>query len=310
MGRELKRVPLNFSWPLSKIWSGYQNPHYEGHCTDCPHCEGGYSPEYKALEKRWYGYVPFKPEDRGSVPFAHDHPKVWAFAERNVAHSPSYYGCGLDAVRREAMRLAELFNSSWNHHLNADDVAALIKADRLWDFTRTPRTDKQRALVAKRLATGKHNSWLPRSNGYIPTPQEVNEWSIAGFGHDSSNCWIVCKAECERQGKPHTCSHCKGEASVWDSKANKTRANRWRRKEPPRGVGYQIWETVSEGSPISPVFKTPEALADWMAAPGNGWRSDQGTTREQWLRFINGPGWAPTLVSSPATGVVTGVQAV
>ena len=35
--------------------------------------------------------------------------------------------------------------------------------------------------------------------------------------------------------------------------------------EPPKGVGYQCWETTSEGSPISPVFKTPVELYNWLA---------------------------------------------
>lgn len=309
MGRELKRVPLNFSWPLNKPWKGFLNPHYEGHCTDCPHCEGGYSREYKQHQARWYGNAPFKPEDRGSTPFLPDGPQARAWAERQCSRTPHYYGNDDAARHREAVRICELWNSHWSHHLNADDVAALLKADCLWDFTRRPRTDKQRALVAKRVATGKHNSWLPRGNGYVPTPQEVNEWSLLGFSHDSTNCWIVCSAECERLGQPKICVHCGGEGSVWDSKANKARANRWRSSQPPKGVGYQLWETVSEGSPISPVFKTPEGLADWLIRPGNGWNTDRGTTRDQWLRFINGPGWAPTLIASRATGVISGVQA-
>lgn len=26
MGRELKRVPLDFDWPIGKVWEGYANP--------------------------------------------------------------------------------------------------------------------------------------------------------------------------------------------------------------------------------------------------------------------------------------------
>lgn len=33
---------------------------------------------------------------------------------------------------------------------------------------------------------------------------------------------------------------------------------------PPAGDGWQLWETTSEGSPISPVFSNPEDLAEWM----------------------------------------------
>jgi hypothetical protein len=31
----------------------------------------------------------------------------------------------------------------------------------------------------------------------------------------------------------------------------------------PTGDGWQLWETTSEGSPVSPVFETAEALAGW-----------------------------------------------
>ena len=35
--------------------------------------------------------------------------------------------------------------------------------------------------------------------------------------------------------------------------------------DPPEGEGYQLWGTTSEGEPRSPVFKTPEELAEWCA---------------------------------------------
>lgn len=43
--------------------------------------------------------------------------------------------------------------------------------------------------------------------------------------------------------------------------------------DPPAGDGWQLWETTTEGSPISPVFPTAEDLATWMASPDRG--SDQ-----------------------------------
>ena len=36
MGRELRRVPLDFDWPFKERWHGYVNPHYHV----CPECEG------------------------------------------------------------------------------------------------------------------------------------------------------------------------------------------------------------------------------------------------------------------------------
>lgn len=37
MGREIKRVALDFDWPLSKVWEGYVNPHYR----KCRGCDDG-----------------------------------------------------------------------------------------------------------------------------------------------------------------------------------------------------------------------------------------------------------------------------
>ena len=40
MSRQVYRVPLDFDWPLGKVWPGFINPHYE-ECPD-PGCHAGY----------------------------------------------------------------------------------------------------------------------------------------------------------------------------------------------------------------------------------------------------------------------------
>lgn len=51
MGREIKRVALDFSAPLGETWEGYINPHGE-HSRPCPFCEGsGYNPAVKQLSE-------------------------------------------------------------------------------------------------------------------------------------------------------------------------------------------------------------------------------------------------------------------
>ena len=32
---------------------------------------------------------------------------------------------------------------------------------------------------------------------------------------------------------------------------------------PPKGEGFQLWETTTEGSPVSPVFETLDELCEW-----------------------------------------------
>ena len=38
---------------------------------------------------------------------------------------------------------------------------------------------------------------------------------------------------------------------------------RRKKYDPPGGEGYQLWETTSEGSPLSPVFTSLESLCVW-----------------------------------------------
>lgn len=74
---------------------------------------------------------------------------------------------------------------------------------------------------------------------------------------------------------------------------------------------YQMYETTSEGSPISPVFATPEEVARWCA--DNNASSFAGMTApyEQWLRVARG-GYAPSAVIGPETGgkLVSGVEGI
>lgn len=72
--------------------------------------------------------------------------------------------------------------------------------------------------------------------------------------------------------------------------------------------GWQMWETTSEGSPISPVFDTAEELARWLADTRAHTFADYAATYEQWLGMILGPGSAPSMVLD-SNGLRSGVEA-
>jgi hypothetical protein len=236
MGRELKRVPLHFEWPINKVWKGFKNPHYDGHCSNCPDCNG-----------------------RGST-----------LAQQ---------------------RLEDLVSLLM---LSADDA---VRGKVHPYFTESPLYSTQGIAVSLDI--------VELTGGLAGRPHRTP------FGHDACDRWAAVKKIIAAAGLKKswgTCKTCNGEGSVWDTPENKRLAARWRSKQPPKGKGYQIWETVSEGSPVSPVFGSPEELADWMCLHDDS--VSRGTTREQWLQFINGPGWAMTMMSSPTGGSVVGVQAV
>lgn len=271
MGRELRRVPMDFDWPIGEVWHGYLMPdRLKG--ADCTDCKNGYSPRAQHLKDLWYGYVPFKPASNGSTPLSPDTPAVRAFAERNVANAPDFYGTGNLAITLEARRLAKLWNGQWCHHLNQDDVDALVAADRLWDFTRTwdPET-----------------RWQKIEPPVTPTAEQVNEWSLRGFGHDSLNASIVIRARCEREGVGDTCPTCDGHATVEAYPGQRADADAWQPTDPPEGEGYQLWETTSEGSPKTPVFATLDELCAYAAEHCTTF-ADSKASAEGWRHMLDG----------------------
>ncbi|MEZ0089995.1 hypothetical protein [Streptacidiphilus sp. EB129] len=290
MGREIKRVPLDFDQPLNEIWPGYLSPD-KFDSLPCPDCKNGYSTHAQHLYDLWYGDAPFHPTDTGSTLLQADTPAVRAFAERNIARAPEFYGTSEIAIVREAQRLANLWNGGWSHHLAQDDVDALVAAGRLRDLTHTWDKDRE-------------PRFQPKEPAVTPTAAEVNEWSLHSMGHDGINASVVIRARCEREGVEDTCPTCQGHAGIEAYPGQRAEAEAWEPTEPPEGEGWQLWETVSEGSPISPVFATADELAGWMSDPerGRNW-----VPQETAAKFI-ADGWALSFVATPETGLVSGVE--
>lgn len=68
--------------------------------------------------------------------------------------------------------------------------------------------------------------------------------------------------------------------------------------------GWQLYETVSEGSPLSPVCASKDDLAAWMSSPAAGRdRVAPGVA----AKFV-AKGWAPSFGSGPHGGLVSGVE--
>lgn len=57
---------------------------------------------------------------------------------------------------------------------------------------------------------------------------------------------------------------------------------------PGTATHYQMYETATEGTPISPVFDTPEALAAWLTDKRISLFADLKGTYAQWLEIIHG----------------------
>jgi hypothetical protein len=81
------------------------------------------------------------------------------------------------------------------------------------------------------------------------------------------------------------CPTCEGEGRLWDSPADKQKYEAWEPQEPPVGLGFQLWETTTEGSPQSPVFATLEELAAWCEENATVFAKEKASA-EEWLKML------------------------
>lgn len=62
----------------------------------------------------------------------------------------------------------------------------------------------------------------------------------------------------------------------WEYHGNPPRRSYYRPWKDEEATWFQLWETVSEGTPVSPPFATREELADYLAENGDFWDQKRG----------------------------------
>lgn len=224
LSRDLKRVPLDFDWPLNKVWDGYLSPDFsDGPCPTCSAYDGhGWSPAAHALQRSWYAHI-----------------------------------VGDDYAWFDKLGQAEV-----DHHYENDSC--------FW--TKIVRDGDEPGDW--------HREKLPK-----PTATEVNEAQRAGLMMQPIDVHRALGVRCQLLGIEETCQTCDGQACLYSPGA-KEREEAWEPTEPPAGEGFQLWESVSEGSPVSPVFDTALALAQWLAV--NDTSILRGKSVDAWLAILNG----------------------
>lgn len=260
MGRTLKKVPLDFNWPIDKIWEGYLNPFWKLHIK-C--CEQGYSKEGQFLHDSFYHM---------------NQTELWAvWAGHNIlAIRPRVRlkQMGWNDTVCDNIDMARKFGfktlTGWSDKLEADDIQALIDDGRLMDFTHDWTPEKK---------------WVKKDPPYIPTPDQVNAWSGQGMGHDAINCNTLIKHRAKKAGVNPQCENCKGHGYTWPSREVEKKHDKWKESEPPKGKGFQLWTTTNEGAPISPVFKTLDALCAWAEKNATTFADDRASAAT-WKKML------------------------
>lgn len=75
----------------------------------------------------------------------------------------------------------------------------------------------------------------------------------------------------------------------------------------PNGNFYQMYETCSEGTPISPIMETPEELARWLSDHNASAFGSMTATYEQWLCTIYRGGSCSCYITSTGN-IKSGVE--
>jgi hypothetical protein len=79
------------------------------------------------------------------------------------------------------------------------------------------------------------------------------------------------------------------------------RHRRWTTEE---ATAYQVYETVSEGTPVSPVLKTREELIAWLTSDHPGWGAMSRAGAEAFAEDA----WVPSGVASAIHGLESGIE--
>lgn len=200
------------------------------------------------LGKVWYGYLS---------------PYTWF-------ECPACDGSGLNPETKKLCDSWYTHNRTdgkkgWQHSLEQDEVQALVDSNRLRTFTRDANYEP---------------------NGYVPTAEEVNKRSHTDFMlHDGINQSICVKVRAKRMGIWGHCGVCDGDGELWHNAEFKKLSDEWEQVDPPEGDGYQLWETCTEGSPVSPVFDTLDDLCVWAADNATTFGAFK-TTAEKWKEML------------------------
>lgn len=223
MGRELKRVPMDFDWPLDKVWRGYINPYWLEGASRCPDCDGsGYNAGTHKLQLDWYTHG--NTERKEGWQYHLEQEEVDALLEKGRLRDLT----GYPTNKEQAVIYKEL-----EEHKGDSDEARIAWAN--YNNGYKPTAEEVNAWAKKDRCSG----------------------------HDSINQWICVEVRAKKLGVWGKCDRCKGEGQLWKSEEIKRKYEEWEETDPPVGEGFQLWETTSEGSPQSPVFGTLEELCRW-----------------------------------------------
>lgn len=133
---------------------------------------------------------------------------------------------------------------------------------------------------------------------------EYEHCRVIERGRFAQNRYAITRGLVRAAGMPEgwgTCESCHGQGCIEAWPGQRAQAEAWEPTEPPEGEGWQLWETVSDGSPITPVFATREGLVDHLRSPAY----ERPLLRDEAEGLVEA-GWVPSGVFVGGVGFIPG----
>ena len=116
---------------------------------------------------------------------------------------------------------------------------------------------------------------------------------------DAATEWKREFAEWESGKRPDYCDGDSKLLEFWEWHGQPPDRDYYRPWKDEEATWFQVWQTVSEGSPVTPPFATKQELVEYLVTHGDYWdqkRGDGGWKRESAEAFV-GVGWAPSMMA-------------
>lgn len=107
-------------------------------------------------------------------------------------------------------------------------------------------------------------------------------------------------AEWESGKRPDYCDDESSKLEFWEWHGTHPDRKYYRPWKNEEATWFQLWETVSEGTPVSPAFEERQELADYLAVNGDYWDQKRGLGgwgQKSADAFV-WVGWAPSMIVS------------
>lgn len=256
--RTVKRVPMNFHWPIGKVWRGYQNP--VSGPIECEQCHGtGWNEATNEI---------FNAFHRGNSREDITQDEVKALVDYHYLIGFTHVFSNQTGWKQKVWGT----NGFWCPKCHAS-----VPQSGVVDHTSSFCTECDRDMV---LLSGDDIRLQ------IPTAEEVNRRSKIDPMQlvDVFIPLILTRTRARRLGVYGWCESCHGRGGSRLPRKQKKSYNSWRECEPPVGTGWQLWEEGNVGGPMSRVFDSAESLAVWCSV--NALNGERRLSREDWLRIL------------------------